>query len=374
MRAGYWAIGLSVLLPACGAFQTHPDWVHKPAPGAVQHVLSGEALPGGPVRESEWPEADLFELSPTMKTTADQLAIAYPNDYGRAQALHRRLLGSPLQGGFGVQYSADVTLPADQAFSRREVNCLSYTLMYVAMARRMGLEAQVNEVELPPSWDLRENDSLMLLRHVNAKVTLGEDDQVVVDLEMERYSPVYRQSVVSGDAAAALFYNNRGMELMARKQTRESFLHLRKALALDGTRSYIWNNLGNLYYRQGLLDQAETAYLQGLSIGPRDLTIMSNLSNLYGALDKPDKADYFERRAREHRNDNPYYIYTRARTALEEGDTRRAEDLVLEAMDKQNREPRFYSLAAQIYERLGDNGKAETMRRQAEKLEQDLFL
>lgn len=374
MRPICHALSLLVWLPACSLLQPHPDWVQKPPTEAVQHVLSGEALLGRPVRRSELPSADLFELSPTMKVAAEAIGELHSSMYDRAEALHHKLLSSPLRGGFGVQYTAESTLTAAEAFEQREVNCLSYTLMFVAMARHMGLKVYVNSVELPPSWDLRADNSLMLLHHVNAKVTMNNGDELVVDLEMDRYSTVYEQNRVADRSAAALFHNNRGMEFLGARQFERGFRSLRKAIELDNTRSYMWNNLGNLYYRRDLLAEAETAYLHGLGMAPRDLTIMSNLTTLYETLGQQEKADYFARRVREHRNQNPYYIYTQAREALRAGFAQRAERLILKAIDKQKNEPRFYNLAADIYQFAGEPNKAESMRRRAEELKQDLFL
>lgn len=374
MRPAIWIIFTAAILTACSSFRTLPDWVQAPPPDAVRHVLSGETILGRPVHEAQLPEARLFSLSPVMEATAEELAARHRRPYDRAKALHYKLLSSPMLGGFGIQHDARGTYPAAQAFARREVNCLSYTLMYVAMARHMGLDARVNDVALPPSWDLRGQDSLMLLRHVNAKVVLEPGEQVVIDLEMDRYSPMYRQSRVSERLAAALYYSNRASELAAEGKVEEGFLHLRKALALDDGQSYIWNNLGNLYYRQQLLKEAETAYLQGLHLAPRDLTVISNLSVLYKALGERDKAEYFDGRAREYRNDNPYYLYTRARSALNAGDDQKAETLVVKAIAREKKEPRFHRLAAQIYEHRGQAEKADSMRRRAEELEENLYL
>jgi Flp pilus assembly protein TadD len=136
-------------------------------------------------------------------------------------------------------------------------------------------------VDLPPSWDLRNRDAFLFLRHVNAKVKLGHSDVVVIDLEMDRYSPAYEQRFISEALVTAQFYNNRGMELSAAGDVKQGFLHLRKALLLDDQQSYIWSNFGTLYHRQGLLPEAEAAYLYGLSLAADDLTIMTNLSTLY---------------------------------------------------------------------------------------------
>lgn len=363
-----------ILLSACSQLEPHPDWVQTPAAGDLQQILSGEVLLGEPVQTQDLPHNDLMQLSPMMEVIAEELAMMHRGGNRRAEALHRMLLSSPLSGGMGMRYSALKTAPAQEAFEDKQVNCLSFTLMYVAMARHMGLDARVNEVRVPPSWDMRNDNALLLFRHVNAKVFLPFGEELVIDLEMERYSPVYEQKAIPETLVAAQFYNNRGMELLADGEVRQSFLHLRKALELDDRQGYIWGNLGTLYSRRGFHREAEMAYLNGLAQTPDDLTVMSNLATLYDTLGEREKSAYFLQRAREHRDNNPYYLYSMAREQLDKGDLVQAQRYLEQAMAKQGKEPRFYALAADIYDQRDLPEKAEAMRREAERRRGEMFL
>lgn len=358
-------LALALTLSACGRFEPHPDWVQAPEADLLERTLNGEPLLGRPVRPEELPEEDLFELSPAMKSLAEELRHSYRNPDARVRALHRALLFPPSRGGLGISYSAYVTNSAAEAFAQREVNCLSFSLIFVAMSRHMGLNAHVNEVDVPPMWDLRDRDTLTFFRHVNAKVVMPQGHQLVADLEMERYGAHYRQRMISDKQAAAQFYNNRAMELLANGAVKEGYFHLRKGMALNPEAPYLWSNLGNLYVRETLYTQAEAAYLQGLSIDPRDLTLISNLANLYKLKGKTQEAEYFSRRARAYRENNPYYLYALAIDALNRGDLNRAEQLILKSIDKERREPRFYRLAAQVYEQQERPVQAREMRERA---------
>ncbi|WP_347332204.1 tetratricopeptide repeat protein [Marinimicrobium locisalis] len=374
MSLRYILLAIVVSLSACTQLEPLPEWVQTPTPQELDEILSGEALFDAPVSDDTPPDYPLFELTPQMRLVADEVAMQHRSAAARAQALHQRLLSSPMAGGLGMRYSALHTATAREAFEERQVNCLSFTLMYVAMARHMGLKAEVNDVKVPPSWDLRDNETFLLFRHVNAKVMLPFGDQLVIDLEMERYSPMYDQTVIEDQRVAAQFYNNRGMELIAEGQSRAGFLHLRKALSLDPQQGFVWNNLGTLYRGKGHLHKAETAYLQGLAQAPTDLTLMSNLSGLYQSAGEEEKAAYFYQRARAHRNGNPYYLYSLAQEQLAEGNLVEAERYVKAAMKQENQEPRFYTLAAEIYERRNLPDKAEAMREQAERWKGEVYL
>lgn len=366
--------GAILSLSACARLEPLPEWVQTPTPQQLDDILSGRVLFDAPISDASVPDYPLFELTPHMRLLAEEVALQHKGASARAEALHQLLLSSPLTGGLGMRYSALETATAREAFEDRRVNCLSFTLMYVAMARHMGLNAEVNDVQIPPSWDLRDDETFLLFRHVNAKVMLPLGDQLVIDLEMDRYSPMYHQTVIDDRRVAAQFYNNRGMELVAKGQHRAGFLHLREALSLDPQQSFVWNNLGTLYKREGHEREAEIAYLQGLTLSPSDLTLMSNLNGLYQATGEERKAAYFYQRAREHRNGNPYYLYSLAQEQLAEGNLVQAERYLKAAMERENQEPRFYTLAAEIYDRRALPDKAEAMREKAQRWKEEVYL
>ncbi len=367
-------VATALILGACSQLQPLPDWVQAPTPQDLRPILSGELLFDEPPSSAELPSYDLMTLSPMMRVVAEEVALQHRHSAERAEALHRALLSSPMVGGLGMRYTALNTTTAARAFERREVNCLSFTLMYVAMARHIGLKAGVNDVQVPPTWDMRDNESFLLFRHVNAKVMLPRGDELVLDLEMERYSPVYDQRVIGDRQVEAQFYNNLGMERVALGDRHSGFLHLRKALQMDDQQSHIWNNLGTLYKRMGEHEAAETAYLQGLTLAPGDLPLMSNLSSLYEARGEPEKAAHFLQRVREHRNSNPYYLYSLAQEQLAQGNVAQAERYLELAMARQNEDPRFYTLAAEIYEQRALPERAERMRRKAEQRREEMYL
>ncbi|WP_286876093.1 hypothetical protein [Marinimicrobium sp. UBA4509] len=374
MRIPWAPAAFVLLLGACSHMEPLPEWVQAPSSRDLEQVLSGELLFDEPPADNELPPYDLMTLSPMMRVVAEEVALQYRHPDQRAEALHRALLSSPMAGGLGMRYTALNTTTAARAFERREVNCLSFTLMYVAMARHIGLNAEVNDVQVPPVWDFRDGESFLLFRHVNAKVMLPRGEELVIDLEMERYSPVYEQKVIGDRVVAAQFYNNLGMERVAAGDRRQGFLHLRRALQLDDRQSYLWNNLGTLYKRMGVNGAAEVAYRQGLTLAPGDLSLMSNLASLYEAEGETDKAAYFLERVRKHRNSNPYYLYSLAREQLANGDLAQAERYLEQAIARQAEEPRFYALAAEIYDQRALPEKAELMRRKAESRREEVYL
>lgn len=337
--------------------------------------LSGELILGHVYRPEELPDANLFGLTNDMKRFAETATAQAMRSDAKVEALHTALITSNSLGGRGITYSAYDTITGIEAFERREANCISYTLLFVAMARHLGLKAEVNEVILPPTWDMRAAEAYLLMRHVNAKVFLPRPDNsfvrvmgaadsgdLVVDLELRRYRPHYKQHVIDKDLVAAQFYSNRGMELAADGNPREAFLYLRKALLMSEKPSYIWSNFGSFYRRQKLLPEAEAIYLHGLTINPRDYTIMHNLAGLYKEMGKVEQSEHYQKRVRQYRNANPYFMFRHAQEALEKNDLNQALLLIKKAIKKEESEARFYRLAADIYDQLGDKYNAQHMR------------
>lgn len=312
-----------------------------------------------------------------MQLFAEQAVKRSGNTFEKVKALHYALLLPVEEGGRGMVYNAYSTQAPIAAFQERRVNCLSFSLLYVALAQHLKLKAQINEVQTPPVWNLRNNDSLFLMRHVNVKVPLQDErffsanpDDVVVDLEMGRYKSTYSQRYISDTLVAAQFYSNRGMEIAAEGNREQAFLYLRKALQEDSQQSYIWNNFASLYTQRHLLREAEVIYRHGLEVNPEDLSIMANLAGLYQRMGDSEKAAIYNKLAQRYRQANPYYQYALALSAVDSEDYGNALHHVKRAIELGREEPRFYELAASIYTQLGDTDAVQLMQKKYSKIQE----
>jgi tetratricopeptide (TPR) repeat protein len=282
----------------------------------------------------------------------------------------------------GIRYSAFDTGTAKEVFESTKANCLGYTLLYVALARHLGLNAEVNQVSVPPVWNMNEEKSYFLMRHVNAKVVIRRKSwsfvrevssvsdlgDVIVDLEMSRFRANYPQESLDEQSVEALFYNNRAMELASQGDTKNAFLYLRRAIEANNKQSFIWSNLGSFYRKRGHLSLAETIYLHALSINKKDLTVLHNLAGLYVQLGDHEKSELYTRKVQRYRNANPYYLYQEAVKAKEAGDIEKAKLLIARALKKETGDDRLYLLSAELSEIEGNLLQAAYMRKKAESL------
>lgn len=370
------ACGALVLLLSSCTIVTLPQ--PQPYSAEISELLSGRAILGREVTEAELPNVDVFALTPEMEAFAKGAVRRGDSYFEKVKALHVALLTSVEAGGYGIAYSAYVTEPPIITFQQRRANCLSFTLLYVALARSVGLNAKVNEVEIPPTWDMRNRKDVVFLRHVNVKVPLPGDsinamqrDDVVIDLEMSRYRANYRQHEISDTLASAQFYSNRAMEYLDAGNFNDAFLNLRKSINLNNQQSYVWSNLGALYGRKKLLREAGLAYLHALELNPDDLTVMNNLSYYYNQIGNKEKALKFARLAQRYRESNPFYKYNLALSAFEQKEYEQALQLVLQAIAREKNDVRFYELAATLYDKLNRADKVLQMQNKIGKIKGD---
>lgn len=316
-------------------------------------ALSGDAILGEPFRPDQLPEDRPLSLPPEMRS---YLASIAPDQ--RPQQRLAALIRAFEKREFTVEYDAGSTLTASETYRRQRGNCMAFTLMMVAMARTLGAEAYFNQVEVPPVWSLDdETETFVTYRHINM-VSESRRGRRVVDFDLAAYDPVYDQRKLSDTEAFSQYYSNRGMELMQQGRPERAFLYLRRALQLNPADSDLWSNLGALYSRFGHGREAEQSYLYALQLEGSHLLAISNLERLYRNDGRVELADAYARKARYHRERNPYYLYYRARNAYERGEYGQARQQLRRALWRYEDDHRFHFLMGLTSYRLGEMEKS----------------
>jgi Flp pilus assembly protein TadD len=270
------------------------------------------------------------------------------------RATRLRQLASAIvgEGRFGLEYD-ETTRTASETFRTRRGNCLSFSNMFVAMARRVGLDVDYQEVDVPPDWSFKD-DAFVLNRHVNVLVDLGKEGEHVVDFNMDDFRTTYDRRTISDARALAHFYNNLAVERMQAGDAASALAYFRRATVHDPFFSPAWTNLGILYGRKGHPDHAEAAYLQALRADERDLVPMSDLANLYERRGDRDRAAVYRSRVAHHRQRNPYYRFQLAREAFLAQDYDAAISHLKYAVGRKKNEDQFCFLLGLSYVKKGD--------------------
>lgn len=344
MRGLLLAIGVLVLLEACTASSPRRSEISD------EDLLSGKALDSSfavspPVISIE----DAFGLDGEMQEFVRQV-----RDFGgdsSTKVVH--LLQAMKQHGlFSLEYNEALTHTVSGTFHERRGNCLSFTMLFIALAREAGLHARYQLVDVPPQWNL-DTDLVVIANHVNAVIDSRTDKDLVVDFNKANFHGDFVTHRIDDAYAAALFYTNLGAEAMLRRDFPASFTLLREALRVRPDAVPPWVNLGVLYGRQGLYRHAEAAYLRALEISPQERSALSNLAGIYEALGEKDRAAEYRERVRRYQDINPYYHYARAQKAYHDAQYEDALAELRRAIRLRSDESVFYTLQGQALAALG---------------------
>jgi Flp pilus assembly protein TadD len=349
---------LVILLPGCASAPPRPQRVGI----AVDELLAGRPLALTQDAPTLVDEKEVLAVSAEMRTFLERHLA---RGGGRAFKL-RQLSDAIIRGPFRLEYD-ETTRTAAATFQARRGNCLSFSTLFVAMARQVGLRAAFQEVDTPPDWSFRD-DAFVLNRHVDVLVDLGREGEHVVDFNMEDFKTGYDRRRISDARALAHYYNNVAVERMRAADTASALGYLRKALANDPTFSPAWTNLGILYMRRGHPAYAEAAHLQGLKADPADPVAMSNLAWLYERQGDPEAAASYRKRVLAHRDRNPYYHYQLAREAFRAKDYDGAIGHLNHALRAKRNDDQFYFLLGLSYLKKGDPQAARRWLSRAEEV------
>ena len=293
------------------------------------------------------PTADeTFALDAEMEAFVAPLkAIREPRQ--RMQALIAAL---EARGMFSLEY-AEVTRTAPGTFHDRQGNCLSFTMLFVTLARAVGLPANYQSVVVPPTWS--NDGQVVVANHVNTAVITGRGEETVVDFNIRPYQSDHRSRRVNDAYALGLFYTNLGAEAMLRNDHAAALVYLREAARVRPDIAGVWVNLGVLYARHGQYEHAEAAYLRALDVDGDEPSALSNLSLVYQALGESELAAEYLHRVQSYRERNPYYHFASATKAYEEQQFEVALASVRKALRLKSDEGEFYELRGQVETALG---------------------
>lgn len=329
----------------------------------LEDLLAGDALGITPDTSTVIDDREVLEVSTDMREFLREHVSRSATKGPRLRQLAYAIINAET---FGLVYD-ETTRTAAETFRARRGNCLSFSNMFVAMARHVHLKVHFQEVDTPPDWSFRD-EAFVLNRHVNVLVDLGLDGEHVVDFNMDDFRTSYDRRQISDERALAHYYNNVAVERMQSGDTAAALLNFRQAADRDSSFSPTWTNLGTLYRRNGHPEYAEAAYLQALKADDDDLVAMSNLARLYEERGDPKRAERYRSRVRVHRQSNPYYRYRLAREAFLAGDYDEAIGHLDYAVRKRKNEDQFYFLLGLSHMRKGDEDTARRFLTRAEQV------
>ena len=342
---------------AIGACQSLPD-----DPGreriSDESLLSGVAVFGERVSSEEVPEASILESTDAMHTFVDPRIRIGGTSVTRAARLLRKLIEN---GYFERGYERHLTQTAADTFATKAGNCLSFTNLFVALARMARLEARYQIVDVPPSFD---SDLGLLFRNTHINVLVRNADirgagrgDLTVDFNRAG-TEEYRRWIVTDAYAAGLFYNNLSVNHWRGGDNRKAFAYLAKALETYSGNADLWVNLGAFYSKHGAFEHALAAHYRALRIDGRNRPAMAGLAAAYAGRGEMELSDAFTRRVEHYRRRNPYYHYALAQVAYKESDYVGTLAAVERALELKRDDHRFHYLRSLAQWQIGDRVEA----------------
>lgn len=333
---------------AIGAFTAPPAPAMPSAPPATEGAV-GSIAPAPPSL------AQAMAI-PAALEAALQEQVIVPGGKSDQQRLQRlvRFLFAP--EGLGMTYQHDADHTVEEAWRTRRANCLSFTLLTIALARRAGIDAYGQEISRTLAW-YSEGDTVYFSNHVNAGVRIG-GHRYSVDVASDSVMTGEPPRQVDDARLLAILHSNRAANLMARGDLAAARPYMHAALAADAGYASAWNNAGVLAVREQREAEAEHAFRRALAVDATHEGALMNLSRLYVARGDVRGEREVRRRVEQVRSRNPFHYFMLALEDEKRGDYARAAQRYRRAISLYDGEHQFHHGLARAYLHLGEYRKA----------------
>jgi Flp pilus assembly protein TadD len=271
-------------------------------------------------------------------------------------------------GEFEFEYDQARTLTAEEAFAARTGNCMSFTSLFIALSRSVGIPTFLVTVSRQPDVEMDEG-LVVVNRHVVAGYR-APTRLYTYDFYVSTSSHVVSRGVVDDLTASAIYHTNIG-GLAIRQGDLEGAVHnLKIATILAPGWAPAWVNLGLAYSRQGEEKAAFDALQKALSAEPGNSSALTNLAKLYRRQSRMEEADNAMRAAAEGTR-NPFTLISMADAEMHRGNLEEARQYLRRARWWYAREPHVYDALARLAELEGDSDRAGKYRDKARSLRRE---
>ncbi len=286
------------------------------------------------------------------------------NHPAKLEWLRERLL-DPKQ--MKVEYEWGYTGTAIEVFEQRRANCLSFTNLFVGMARELGVPVYFVAVDNTEQF-LKVGDLVVVSDHVAVGFGPGLDREIFDFSEnpVEDYRQVRR---ISDLTAIARYHSNRGAEAIQARDMPGALRWLRTAVLIDPNLSNAWVNLGVVLRRLNEWPEAEAAYRKALEINPSVFSAYHNLASLLRLQKREDEAIAYEVALEKSPNRNPFTYLLLGDISRENGRLAEAERYYRRAVNLGRDKAECFAALGHLALQNGDLKTARRMVRQAVKLD-----
>jgi tetratricopeptide (TPR) repeat protein len=180
---------------------------------------------------------------------------------------------------FGFEREIGGTFTAAEAFRERRGNCVSFTNLFIAMGRSVGIPLNASLVKRRPESEKR-GELVVVYAHMVAVRPRGSVSQVY-DFWGQGSDPSAELVPLSDLDVAGIGLGNRGVGKLEAGNVAGAAVEFETAVRLAPRLPGLWANLGLARWRSGDEAGALAAYARGLQIDPGSATVLQNLAVLY---------------------------------------------------------------------------------------------
>ena len=266
------------------------------------------------------------------------------------------------RGEFEFEYEGIRTLTAEEAFAARHGNCMSFTSLFVALSRDLGLPTFLVSVKRQPS--IEKDDGLVVVnRHVVAGYRLPTKIDIY-DFYVNTTAPYLSRRVIDDLAASAIYHTNIGGLAIRQRNYKEALRNLEIATVVAPDWAPAWVNLGVTYGRLGDEDAAFDAYQRALIVEPGNSSALINLSKMYQAQGRFEEARTALMAAAEGTR-NPFTLIAMADAEMLRGNLEEARQYLRRARWWYAKEPEVFDALARLAVLEGEVEKTAKHRQRA---------
>jgi Tfp pilus assembly protein PilF len=271
------------------------------------------------------------------------------------------------KGQISLEYDAELTRNASEAFDAKAGNCLSLVLMTAALAKKLDLNVEYQHVLVEDTWS-QQGNLYFAAGHVN--IVLGrkfhllgpqyEDaSSLIIDFLPVEATQQQKTERISEARILSMYFNNRAAEFLTQNNIDQAYWYAQAAIRQDPGFLLPYNTLGVIYHRHNNFPQAEYIYRQILAQQPENLTALSNLQSTLEKAGRHNEAAKLLVALRQLQPHPPFYFLDLGKTAMAQGNYEEARRLFEREIkrDAYNDESHFWLGLA--YYRLGELQKAK---------------
>jgi Flp pilus assembly protein TadD len=283
------------------------------------------------------------------------------------EKLSQLLKGLLAKEGMNLEYQGDYSVTAREVFRTGRANCLSFTNIFVGLAREIDVPAYFVEVKDLQGFS-KEGDLIIVSGHVTAGYGEGRE-QTLLDFTLGQAKEYRQIRVISDLTAIALYYSNHGARLLRDGENAKALEWMKTAVKLDPELPGSWVNYGVALRRVGDRAGAEASYRKALEIDPETLSAYQNLAALLRLDGKESEALDLLAMVDRRDNRNPWSFLDLGDLNLRHGRLSEAERFYQKALRLSSKDPEAYAALGLLSLEQGDTAAARRWLRKAERQE-----